>query len=869
MNVMNADWKLVQELFEELVEAPPEKRELLMASYAPSPEVMAEALALFAANEALVEADLLETELAEAEMKAALKPSVEAPKEMPVDAVELKPEPVVAPEAAVVEAVAPVAAPAAPLKGSVPLGTQLGPYRIKSLLGKSGHNELYAARQSEGGDDRRVVVRLLPREHAARFDWARPERQLLMGLVHPGIVSLGQGGKMPDGRPYLVSDFIEGEPLLAHVARKKLSLKNRLKLVLDICEAVSYGHRQLLVHEDLKPAHVLVTSAGKIKLVDYGLAQMIGGGAPGEERVVSVSTQAYAAPEYLKGARATVATDVYGLGAILFELLTGVAPWLTGGKDSSAVAARLLNSEPPLVSTIKAVEPTVPAIDAKLLAGDIDAIVARALRQDPAARYESAAALAEDITRAMRLRPVLARGSNVIYRSGRFLRRNRIALAASVALVVAGGVAFIGADTFLATRSNGPDVQIARVETARDLMTMVVRSAISGQVAGYSTVREVLDRTVHQIQAEPSSLATPPEVLLAVGQTYLELEEFDGASAMLQRYRDTAAKAKDAEGEAQADMLLAAAAVGSGEKDEARTRLEAAQAYWASAPRRHLEQQAELDGYRAALMAQNGRRSDAVELLRNAIARLEAARRDKTLVAANLQHTLGQQLLEQGQLGDAAKAFDTSGTLLKALGRENAPAALSLEASKALLAHARGEWGEASARWEDVISRRRALYGASDSLASVQLSFGRALLARGEPMPARLRFNDALSMVSSGTTQSSTVYAMLLQSRGLANLGAGDLRAAEQDLKKALDVAETLFGDKSLYYGMAVMAHAEMSFMRRDIDRARRDIAIAEPIFAMSGPAGAEQQKALTAIKKIILSADHLARTDETAQLAP
>ncbi|SMD04053.1 serine/threonine-protein kinase [Rhizobium sp. RU36D] len=847
MNVMNADWQMVQDLFEELVDAPPAERERRMAAYAPSPEVMAEALALFAANEALSGATGSEKAADDA------KPSQAAA------AIKLEPDQAAAPVPAPEPMAAPSSPAAPPLKGSIPLGTMLGAYRIKALITKTERGELYSARRADGAEDGRVMVRLLPIQYVARFDAARPDRQLLIGLEHPAIARLLQGGKMPDGRPYLVSDFVEGEELLAYVKRKKLSLANRLRLMLDICAAVGFGHRNLMVHQDIKPSHIMVTPAGKIRLVDFGLAPMLGNHAPNEERAVSVSTEAYAAPEYLKGARATVVTDVYALGAVLFELLTGVAPWMTGGKDSSPSAARLLNNEPLSASTVKAVEPTVVPIEPTRLIGDLDAILAKAMRYDPAHRYESVSALSEDILRAMAHRPVVARRGGMVYRAGRFLRRNRLALIATAAIAIVGGGATFGAGSlYLGARGSDEQVQLARVETARDLMTLVFRSAASGQVAGFGSVREVLDRTVAQVESEPANSALSPDLLLAVGSTFLELEEYDGASTMLQRYRASAEATGDAAGAAQANLLLGAAAVGTGDNEDATLLLDAAQAYWQSSPRRYLEELAMVDGHRATLLGKTGRRAEGIAMLRDAIARLDQVGHGQTQTAAFLQQNLGVQLMEAGQLAEAGQAFDKATATLEALGRANAPIAMTLDANKALLAYAGGNWAEAAKRWEEAISRRRNLYGPSDALAATTLSFGRALLARGEPLQARLRFNDALSMTTGGTSQSTTVYAMLLQSRGLANLGAGDLRAAEQDLTQALDVAEKLFGEKSLYYGMAVMAHAEMSFMRRDIEQARQDIAIAEPIFAAAGAAGQEQQKALMSIKKIIDAAGHI-----------
>jgi serine/threonine-protein kinase len=258
----------------------------------------------------------------------------------------------------------------------------------------------------------------------------RLERRILAELRHPNIAALVDGGATDDGRPYFVMEFIDGEPIDAYCEREGLGVRERLALVRTVCSAVHHAHQNLVVHRDIKPANVLVTTDGVPKLLDFGIGKVLaddGDAAPVtviEERAL---TPEYAAPEQLGGGAVTTATDVFGLGALLYRVLTGRLPWVPEGGDRRAIS-ELRRQAPARPSTV--------ASGARLPA-EVDAIVLKALREDPEERYPGPLALADDLERFLAGRPVLARAPTLGYTLRKFVARNRVPVAAAAVLVVA------------------------------------------------------------------------------------------------------------------------------------------------------------------------------------------------------------------------------------------------------------------------------------------------------------------------------------------------------------------------------------------------------------------------------------------------
>ncbi|MEO0425534.1 MAG: serine/threonine-protein kinase, partial [Pseudomonadota bacterium] len=317
------------------------------------------------------------------------------------------------------------------------IGARLGPWKILSQVGRGGMGTVYKAQRDDGQFRQQVALKTLrvgaaDAQAAARF---ANEQALLARLEHPQIARLIDGGFASDDTPYLVMEYVDGVPLDVWCREQGATLSERLRLFTRVCDAVSYAHRSLVVHRDLKPSNVLVTAAGHPKLLDFGIAKALDGGERGDltEEGGALMTPRYAAPELLRGATATTLADVYSLGVLLYELLTGNAAYDPGLSLSDLV-------QQVCVQPLRAPSQRVANRPlARALRGDLDTIVLKATAKDPNERYASVDSLRQDIMRHLANEPVTARGPSLAYRFAKFLRRNALASAfagiATVALV--------------------------------------------------------------------------------------------------------------------------------------------------------------------------------------------------------------------------------------------------------------------------------------------------------------------------------------------------------------------------------------------------------------------------------------------------
>ncbi len=320
-------------------------------------------------------------------------------------------------------------------------GTRVGPYELRALLGRGGMGEVWEAARVDGQFEQVVALKLLKRgmDSAAIVARFLRERQILARLEHPHIARLLDGGVAPDGRPYLVLERVAGEPIHDWCRRHASPVRDRVRLMTAVCAAVDAAHRSLIVHRDLKPSNILVDTDGRVKLLDFGIAKLISGEGEAEadrtrleERAL---TPAYAAPEQILGQPVTTATDVYSLGVVLYELLAGRLPHRRATASAAALAEEVERETLQRPSRVVAAEGD--ARQARLLAGDLDTVVLKALAREPERRYHGAAAMADDLQRHLDGRPVLARPDRAGYRLAKFVGRHRLAVGATAVALVA------------------------------------------------------------------------------------------------------------------------------------------------------------------------------------------------------------------------------------------------------------------------------------------------------------------------------------------------------------------------------------------------------------------------------------------------
>lgn len=398
---------------------------------------------------------------------------------------------------------------AAAIAPSLAADTCVGAWRIERLVGRGGMGEVYAVARADRQFAQRGALKLLRFEAIGELARFHAERQILARLDHPGIARLLDGGVAADGRPYTVMEFVEGVSLPEWCHARQSNLRERLDLFAQVCEAVAYAHRNLIVHRDLKPANTLVDADGKVKLLDFGIAKLLDASAPNAlTATVAPFTLDYAAPEQLAGEAVTTATDVYALGALLFEMLTGERPLRTNGLPSTQALALLNHHSPPIPSQVARGTPGTP-VPANLLAGDLDAIIAKCLRREPAHRYDTVNALLLDLQRHRAQQPVRAREGARLYVFGRMVRRYRWVVAATVILILALAAGLAGT-LWQARRAES---EARRANAVKQFLLGVFKASdpriASDKPRGQITARELLDASATRIDKE---FAAQPEL---------------------------------------------------------------------------------------------------------------------------------------------------------------------------------------------------------------------------------------------------------------------------------------------------------------------------------------------------------------------
>jgi tetratricopeptide (TPR) repeat protein len=385
----------------------------------------------------------------------------------------------------------------------------VGPYRLIREIGRGGMGAVWLAERADGSLKRHVALKL-PRLAwgAGLAERMARERDIGALLEHPNIARLYDAGVDASGRPYLALEYIDGQPLDAWCQAKALDVPERLRLFLQVARAVAYAHGRLVVHRDLKPSNVLITADGQAHLLDFGIAKLLHDVVPGDPELTQeqgrVLTPHYASPEQITGETITVASDVYSLGALLYELLTGRLPF--HATSPAALEAAVLKGEPPLAGSRAQDKAT-----ARALRGEIDAILGKALKREPALRYASVDALAQDIERHLKGDTVLARPDSALYRLRKALRRNWVGVGAAAAVLAAvlggSGVAVLQAQRAQATRAMA---EAARGESERLIVYLLDDLHRELEPVGrLDIVGEMAKRTLDYYHALPAELRTP------------------------------------------------------------------------------------------------------------------------------------------------------------------------------------------------------------------------------------------------------------------------------------------------------------------------------------------------------------------------
>lgn len=444
---------------------------------------------------------------------------------------------------------------------TLPSGTQIENYRIIELIGTGGMGTVYLAERSDGEFKQQVALKLIKngrnnREVLSRF---RNERQILARLEHPNIARLLDGGVTKNGDPYFTMEYVDGEPIHFYCDRHKLSIEDRLSLFIEVCEAVRYAHRNLVIHRDLKPGNILVTSSGEVKLLDFGIAKFL----ESDDAIMQTITQAglmamtpeYASPEQIRGEAVTTASDIYSLGVILSLLLSGNPPYRLNSRSVAALVDAVCHTDPLKPSTglflknTSTEKPTTsPENTAQLrrlsivklkqmLSGDLDNICLKALRKEPERRYQYIDEFINDLRNYLDDKPVSASGDAFQYRAGKFIRRHRFAVISSALtlLVLATLISFY--TIRLAEERDRARLEAQKASQITEFLTSIFAISDPNESRGEAvTARELLDegakRLDQELAAQPAVQAALSEV---IGRVYNNLGLYERARPLLEK----------------------------------------------------------------------------------------------------------------------------------------------------------------------------------------------------------------------------------------------------------------------------------------------------------------------------------------------
>jgi serine/threonine protein kinase len=462
---------------------------------------------------------------------------------------------------------------------------QFGSYRAVRFLGRGGMSAVYLAERVDGRFDRAVAVKVMA-AHLAGDDFRRrfeTEGQFLAALRHPNITSLFDGGVSSSGHPYLAIEYVEGEALDAYCDGRKLTVEARLDLFFQVADAVDYAHRNLILHRDLKPGNILVNQQGQVKLLDFGTASLLGGGAQVTVTRARMLTPRYASPEQLRGQRPGVGGDVFSLGVILFELLTGA--WPFGDPDSVVSELQRVAGDVSPTRPAAAVNPPAAELRSlsadrlrRVLGGDLSAVMLKAMENEPARRYSTVSELAADLRNYMAGRPVEARPQTVFYRLGKFVRRRWLAVAATS--VCALGIASASVVAVLEARA--ARAEALKSEQVNQFLTEMLADRPNQRVdVGKYTVEQMLEAADRRLQKQDRQKGDKPAResaggLLALAELHARLaggflgqQEYDRAQFHLDRAIPVFRAASDDRDLAEALSTLALSQLDQGHYQEA------------------------------------------------------------------------------------------------------------------------------------------------------------------------------------------------------------------------------------------------------------------------------------------------------------
>jgi serine/threonine-protein kinase len=678
-------------------------------------------------------------------------------------------------------------------------GRQFGAYQVIREIGRGGLGTVYLAARADQEYRKQVAIKLVRRgldteDILRRF---RNERQILAQLDHPNIARLIDGGTTDDELPYFVMEYVSGEPINAYCDANALPTTERLKLFRKVCAAVTYAHQNLVIHRDLKPSNILVTKEGKPKLLDFGIAKLL---STGDELftqtipALRVMTPEYASPEQVKGDKIMTTSDVYSLGVLLYELLTGQRPYRLKTGTPEEIARAITEQEPERPSTVHAEHPSSKTQNPKSLRGDLDNIVLMAMRKEPARRYASVGQFSEDIRRHLTGLPVVARKDTVVYRTSKFVNRHRIGVAAAglILLSLVGGIVATLIEVRTARRER------ANAEAISGFLQRTLNASNPDRnLNGQPTVKDVLDDASKRLASD--ELSNQPEVKAElqriIGESYLSLGQYDLAQQNLMTALQTQTRISGEDGIETLKTGVSMALLWAGAKGDY---AKANRFYLANLPRLRAEQKkgtisadylgGALNGF-ALLRRAQGDSKEAESLLREELALRSDVSPELKKSLKVAQAILALTLADQGKFDEATKIVrEKIAAIRRATAEDSSELAANLTGLGSFLLE-NGQTGESLEALREAEAIYRKLY------SEVNLQLGdnlrlqaQAFLSESKYSEAEARINETLKIYRAATSQQFINYATALMVQGLIDSRTGRTAEAEKLLREAVRI---------------------------------------------------------------------------------
>ncbi|MCP3734648.1 protein kinase [Sphingomonas sp. RP10(2022)] len=676
----------------------------------------------------------------------------------------------------------------APVPASLAPGAQVGPFTIEAFIGRGGMGEVYRAIRTDAAFQQRVALKLLRIDAVTDAALFARERRLLSKLEHPAIARLIDGGITAEGRSWMAMAYVEGQSLDRWCKERGASLDERLRLFGEVCDAVGFAHANLIVHRDLKPANILVDGRGRAQLLDFGIAKLIDDAGDEQTLVTSMMmTPHYAAPEQLEDGPITVATDVHALGVILYELLSGSPPWRAGG-SLPAVVQRIVADDPEPPSRAAAAHARPPVAPAALR-GDLDAIVLKALRKEPHARYASVAALADDIRRSRDLRPVAARAGSRRYRMQRYVRRNRWAIAAVSAVLVAIAAGTIGVAIQAHRAAVQRDAALAEARRSDSIVqTLTLMLGQSGN-AGELTLKQALDASAARLLRTLDRSARSGRTVNVLSDLYVNTQDAKGSYDLTKAALARGIGGDDPVVTAEMQANLADAAMATGAKDDVPGILDRAEAVLAADRERNAVPLQQIVATRAGLARRQRDYDRAIGLLMDNMAAAERAFAGNESALLTRYNNLLVYLIEANRLAQAGPIFARAERVMALPGQRDTIQSLGIELIHGGWQLRGGDPATAERTFATVAARRRALYGATPGLANDLTWLGRARLAQRNFTGAMQALTEArpLAVKYLGATSLPTMNIDMAIAQTLAELHrTDDARRALAGVRQAV-----------------------------------------------------------------------------------